>query len=166
MPDGMYLLFHDEIRGPAIKCSYFTTPIILPQEFVSKLYMSHAGFGSSSSMEMKYEGYRNVSLFTGPVARQSQKEGIIGVTFEENEKFNNLDLFLQRNLNLAINYPDNQTIEFIYLHKSLPYLELNSIFEGVCVEHIPEIFIITGDSEYRSMFATRRRKTNLKSRID
>jgi hypothetical protein len=150
MPNGMYLLFHDEIKGPAIKCSFFTTALILPQEFISKLYMSHAGFGTSSSMELKFEGYRNVSLFTGHVARQAQKEGILGIVFEENEEFGNLELFLQRTLNLAINYPDNQTMEFIFTRQLLPYLGLNKIFEGVQVEQIPEIFIMTGDREYRS----------------
>ncbi len=150
MPLGIYLLFHDEIRGPAIKCSYFATPLTLPQEFVSKLYMSHAGFGSSSIMEMKYEGYRNVSLFTGHVARKSQKEGILGILFEENENFDNLDLFLQRNLNLVINYPENLTLEFIYHNKLLPFLELNRTFKGLRIEQIPEILIFGGNSEYRT----------------
>ncbi len=150
----MYLLIHDEIKGPAIKCSFFTTPITLPQEFISKLYMSHAGFGSSSCMELKFEHYRSVSLFTGHVARQSKKEGILGIIFEENEKFSNLDLFLQRNLKRAIDNPNTQTMEDIFSHSFLPYLALNKIFNEVRVQNISELLVITGDKEYKSCLLT------------
>ena len=53
MPKGIFLLIHDELKGPQIKSSYYTSPMSLPQEFISKLYMSHAGFKSSSHMEIK-----------------------------------------------------------------------------------------------------------------
>ena len=37
MPIGIFLVVHDEIKGPQMKTSYFETPIDLPQEFISKL---------------------------------------------------------------------------------------------------------------------------------
>jgi len=57
MPRGMFLLIHDEIRGPEIKCSFYTNPVNLNKEFISKLYMSHASFDSSSHIEIKFENY-------------------------------------------------------------------------------------------------------------
>ena len=150
MPKGMFFLIHDDIKGPEIKCSYYTSPITLPQEFISKLYMSHAGFDSSSHIEIKFGHYRSISSFTGNLDRRSQKEGILGIIFEENEKFDNLDFFLQRNLNYITNKPDNRTIEEIFSNKLLNYYELNKIFDKVEIEDLPEIFIINGEMEYRS----------------
>jgi len=150
MPKGMFFLIHDDIKGPEIKCSYFTSPITLPQEFISKLYMSHAGFESHINLEIKFGHYRSISCFTGNLDRKSQKEGILGIIFEENEKFDNLDLFLQRNLTHIIYKPDNQTIEKIFSKELISYLELNKIFEKVEIEDISEVFIINGENEYRS----------------
>lgn len=145
----MFLLIHDEIRGPEIKCSFFKTPVSLMKEFTSKLYISHAGFDSSSHIEIKFENYRSVSCFTGNLDRRSQKEGILGIIFEENEEFHNLDLFLQRNLYHAIDKPSNQTMEDIFSNKLLNYLELNKLFEKVEIEGIPELYLINGNSEYK-----------------
>ena len=150
MPKGIFLLIHDELRGPKIKCSYYTSPISLPQEFISKLYMSHAGFKSSSHLEFKLSHYRSISCFTGNLDRRTQKEGIFGILFEENENFDNLDLFLQRNLYRAINKPDNQIIEDIFSDKLQNYLKLNDFLEKVEIEDVREIFIITGGDAYKS----------------
>jgi len=149
MPQGMFLLIHDEIRGPEIKCSYFTNPINLNKEFVSKLYMSHAGFDSSSHIEIKFENYRSVSCFTGNLDRRSQKEGILGIIFEENEEFSNLDLFLQRNLYYVIDNPNEETIQEIFSNQLLNYLELTKLFKKVEIEGIPEFYLINGSSEYK-----------------
>ncbi|MFX0077096.1 MAG: hypothetical protein ACFE96_16750, partial [Candidatus Hermodarchaeota archaeon] len=124
MPKGIFLLIHDEIRGPQIKCSYYTSPMSLPQEFISKLYMSHAGFKSSSHMEIKLGRYRSISCFTGNLDRRTQKEGILGILFEEGEDYENLDLFLQRNLYHAINKPDDQMMQDIFSEKLQNYLDL------------------------------------------
>jgi len=150
MPRGMFFLIHDEITGPEIKCNYYKSPMILPQEFISKLYMSHAGFNSSSHLEIKFGHNRSISCFTGNLDRRSQAEGILGIIFEENEKFDNLDLFLQRNLTRTINKPENQTIKEIFSNELLNYIELNKLFEKVEFEDIPEIFIINGEKEYNS----------------
>ncbi|MFW9945889.1 MAG: hypothetical protein ACFFDX_03565 [Candidatus Odinarchaeota archaeon] len=150
MPKGVFLLIHDEIKGPEIKCSYYTSPINLPQEFISKLYMSHAGFKSSSHLEIKLRHYRSVSCFTGNLDRRSQMEGILGVIFEENETFDNLDLFLQRNLIYAINNANNQTMKEIFSNKLLEYLELNKLIEKVEIENIEEIFFLQGDDKFKS----------------
>lgn len=150
MPKGIFFLIHDEIRGPEIKCSYFTSPITLPQQFISKLYMTHAGFESSHLIEIKFDRYKSVSCFTGNLDRRSQKEGILGVIFEENEEYSNLDLFLVRNLNDASNNQDNKIMEEIFVNRLLSYLELLKILKTVEIEDIPEIFIMTGDSEYKS----------------
>ena len=150
MPNGIFFLIHDEIKGPEIKCSYFTGPITLPQEFISKLYMSHAGFESSSLIEIKFDRYKSVSCFTGNLDRRSQKEGILGVIFEENEVYNNLDLFLMRNLDYISNNQNNQIMTEIYTHRLLSFLELVKTLEKVEVEDIPEIFIMTGENEYKS----------------
>jgi len=150
MPNGMFFLVHDEIKGPEIKSSYFTSPMTLPQEFISKLYMSHAGLDSSSLIEIKFDQYKTVSCFTGDLDRRSQKEGILGIIFEENETYGNIDLFLRRNLANASNSQDNQTMEEIYMYKLLNFLEIVNIFEEVEIEEIPEIFILTGDEEYKS----------------
>ena len=149
MPQGVFLLIHDEIRGPEIKCSYYKNPVNLNKEFISKLYMSHAGFDSSSHIEIKFENYRSVSCFTGNLDRRSQKEGILGILFEENEEFDNLDLFLQRNLYYAIDNPSNETMQYIYSNKLLNYLKLNDLFQKVEIEGIPELYIINGNSEYK-----------------
>jgi len=150
LPKGVFLLIHDEIKGPEIKCSYYTSPINLPQEFISKLYMSHAGFKSSSHLEIKLRHYRSVSCFTGNLDRRSQMEGILGVIFEENETFDNLDLFLQRNLIYAINNANNQTMKEIFSSKLLEYLELNKLIEKVEIENIEEIFFLQGDDKFKS----------------
>lgn len=150
MPKGIFLLIHDELKGPQIKCSYYTSPMSLPQEFVSKLYMSHAGFKSSSHMEIKLGRYRSISCFTGNLDRRTQKEGILGVLFEEGEEFDNLDLFLQRNLYQAINKPDDQTMKNIFSDKLQHFLELIDFLEKVEVESIEEIFIISGGDMFKS----------------
>ena len=149
MPRGMFLLIHDEIRGPEIKCSFYKNPVSLNKEFISKLYISHAGFDSSSHIEIKFENYRSVSCFTGNLDRRSQKEGILGIIFEENEEFNNLDLFLQRNLYHAIDKPNNKTMQDIFSNKLSNYLELGKLFEKVKIEGIPELYLIKGNSEYK-----------------
>jgi hypothetical protein len=149
MPQGMFLLIHDEIRGPEIKCSYFTNPVNLNKEFTSKLYMSHAGFDSSSHIEIKFENYRSVSCFTGNLDRRSQKEGILGIIFEENEEFSNLDLFLQRNLYYIIDNPNDETMQEIFSNQLLNYLELTKLFKKVEIEGIPELYLINGSSEYK-----------------
>jgi len=150
MPKGIFLLIHDEIRGPKIKCSYYTSPFSLPQEFVSKLYMSHAGFKSSSHLEIKLSHYRSISCFTGNLDRTTQKEGILGILFEESENFDNLDLFLQRNLYQAINNPDNQMMEVIFSDKLQNYLKLIDFLEKVEIEDVLDLFIITGGDAYKS----------------
>jgi len=150
MPKGIFLLFHDELRGPQIKCSYYTSPISLPQEFISKLYMSHAGFKSSSHMEIKLSRYRSISCFTGNLDRRTQKEGILGILFEEGEKFDNLDLFLQRNLYQAINKPDEQMMEAILSDKLQNYLKLLDFLDKVEIEDIQDLFIVTGGEVFKS----------------
>ena len=146
----MFFLIHDEIKGPEIKSSYYTNPVNLSKEFISKLYMSHAGFDSSTHIEIKFEGYQSISCFTGNLDRRSQREGILGIIFEESEEFGNLDLFLQRNLYAIIEKPDNETIEEIFKNKLLNYLELDKLFAKVEIEDISEIFLITGNHEFKS----------------
>ncbi|UCC20357.1 MAG: hypothetical protein JSV62_03450 [Promethearchaeota archaeon] len=150
MPLGIFYLIHDEIKGPKIKCSYFSSPITLPKEFISKLYMSHAGFESSHLIEIKFDRYKSVSCFTGNLDRRSQKEGILGVIFEDSEPYSNLDLFLMRNINLASNKQDNETIKNLFLNELQRYYELVNILDTVEIKEIPEIFIITGTNEYKS----------------
>jgi len=150
MPKGIFLLIHDELKGPQIKCSYYKSPIILPHEFISKLYMSHAGFKSSSHLEIKISRYRSISCFTGNLDRRTQKESILGILFEENENFDNLDLFLQRNLYQAINNPDNQMMEDIFSNKLQNYLILIDFLEKVEIEDVLDLFIITGGDAYKS----------------
>jgi hypothetical protein len=150
MPKGVFLIIHDEIRGPQIKCSYYTSPMSLPQEFISKLYMSHAGFKSSSHMEIKLGRYRSISCFTGNLDRRTQREGILGILFEEGEEFDNLDLFLQRNLYQAINKPDDETMENIFSDKLQNYLNIVDFLEKVEVENIQEIFVIAGGEVFKS----------------
>jgi len=65
MPEGVFLLTLDEITGPEIKCSFYENQINLNKEFISKLYMSHAGFDSSSHIKIKFENDRSVSCFIG-----------------------------------------------------------------------------------------------------
>jgi len=150
MPKGIFLLIHDELKGPQIKCSYYKSPIVLPVEFISKLYMSHAGFKSSSHLEIKISRYRSISCFTGNLDRRTQKEGILGILFEENENFDNLDLFLQRNLYQAINNPDNQMMEDIFSNKLRNYLKLIDFLEKVEIEDVLDLFIINGGDTYKS----------------
>ena len=149
MPKGIFYLIHDEIRGPEIKCSYFTSPITLPQEFISKLYMSHAGFESTSLIEIKFDRYKTVSCFTGNLDRRSQKEGILGIVFEENEVYDNLDLFLIRNLDYVSNNQSDQIMKEIFTHRLLSFLDLLNALGKIEIEDIPEIFIMTGESEYK-----------------
>ena len=150
MPKGIFLLIHDELKGPKIKCSYYSSPFSLPQDFVSKLYMSHAGFKSSAHLEIKLSDYRSISCFTGNINRTTQKEGILGILFEESENYDNLDLFLQRNLYQAINKPDNQMMEAIFSDKLQNYLKLIDFLEKVEIEDVLDLFIITGEDTYKS----------------
>jgi hypothetical protein len=146
----MFLLIHDEIMGPEIKFSYYTSPVNLTKEFLSKLYMSHAGFESSSHIEIKFENFRSISCFTGNLDRRSKKEGILGIIFEEGEEFDNLDPFLQRNLYKVIEKADNEMLQLIFSQDLLNYLELTTLFQKVEIEGIQEIYIITGNEEYKS----------------
>ncbi|MFX0011033.1 MAG: hypothetical protein ACFE9R_12010 [Candidatus Hermodarchaeota archaeon] len=150
MPKGIFLLIHDEIKGPQIKCSYYTSTLNLPQDFVSKLYMSHAGFKSSSNLEIKLRQYRSISCFTGNLDRRTKMEGILGIIFEESETFDNLDLFLQRNLYYAISNPNNNAMKEIFSDRLLEYLELNKFIENVEVEDVKEIFVLQGDNRFKS----------------
>ncbi|MHA2394452.1 MAG: hypothetical protein ACXAEX_21140 [Promethearchaeota archaeon] len=145
----MFLLIHDEIRGPEIKCSFYENPVNLNNEFISKLYMSHAGFDSSSHIEIKFENFRSVSCFTGNLDRRTQKEGILGIIFEENEEYGNLDLFLQRNLYHAIDNPNEPTMQNIFSNQLLNYLKLNNLFQKIEIEGIPELYLVNGNSEYK-----------------
>lgn len=146
----MFLLIHDEIMGPEIKCSYYTNPVSLSKELISKLYISHAGFKSPSQLEIKFENFRSISCFTGNLDRRSQKEGILGIIFEEDEEFDNLDLFLQRNLYDAIDKSSDETMQEIFSTKLLHYLSLSNLFQKVEIEGIPELFIINGNEQYKS----------------
>ncbi|HUX98677.1 MAG TPA: hypothetical protein VMV49_03930 [Candidatus Deferrimicrobium sp.] len=150
MPRGIFLLVHNEIKGPEIKCFYYKIPLDISQEFVSKLYMSHAGFEASSLMELKYNHYRIVSCFTGHKARKTRKEGILGLILEENEIIDNLELFLRRNLIYGLLHPTNQAMEELLRTRLLNFIKLNRIFKKVEIENIPEILIINGDTEYKS----------------
>ncbi|NHJ19367.1 MAG: hypothetical protein EAX91_00380 [Candidatus Lokiarchaeota archaeon] len=150
MPLGMFLLIHDEVLGPEIKCSYYAKPVNLSQEFISKLYMSHAGFESSSHIEIKFEDFKSISCFTGNLARRTQKEGIMGIIFEEDDEFDNLDLFLQRNLDEVIQNPKDETLQKIFSQKLPNYLKLSNLFQKVDIEGFPEIFLITGNNEFKS----------------
>lgn len=150
MPRGMFLVVHDEIMGPQIKYSYYNKPVNLSKEFISKLYMSHAGFESSSHIEIKFENFRSVSCFTGNLDRKSQREGIFGIIFNEEEEFDNLDPFLHRNLYKVIENPSNEILQTIFSQKLLNYLELTTLFHKVELEGIQEIVIITGNEEYKS----------------
>ncbi len=151
MPQGIFLLIHDEITGPEIKCSYFKIAINLPPDLITKLYMSHTGFNSASLLEIEFGNqYRIVSYFTGHKERKSQEEGILGLILEENEKSDNLELFLRRNLDYILMNLNNQTIEEIFKTKLPKYLELNNLFDKVSIENVPEILIINGGIEYKS----------------
>ena len=152
MPRGIFLVIHDEIMGPQIKCSYYTKPMALSKEFISKLYMSHAGFDSSSHIEIKFDDFKSISCFTGNLDRRSQKEGILGVLFEEEEEYDNLDPFLQRSLYKIIENPTNETIKTIFMQDLLNYLKLSDIFNRVNMEGIQEIYIINGNEEFKSYF--------------
>ena len=152
MPRGIFLVIHDEIMGPQIKCSYYTKPMALSKEFISKLYMSHAGFDSSSHIEIKFDDFKSISCFTGNLDRRTKKEGILGILFEEEEEYDNLDPFLQRNLYKIIEDPTNETIKAIFTYDLSNYLELTSIFNKVDLEGIQEIYIINGNEEFKSYF--------------
>ncbi|MFX0024358.1 MAG: hypothetical protein ACFE9S_18715 [Candidatus Hermodarchaeota archaeon] len=149
MPEGIFLLIHDEICGPEIKCAYYENQVNLNNEFISKLYMSHAGFDSSSHIEIKFENYRSVSCFTGNLDRRTQKEGILGIIFEENEEYDNLDLFLQRNLYHVIDNPNEKTMQSIFSNKLLNYLKLNDLFQKTEIENVPELYLVNGNSKYK-----------------
>ncbi|MFX0073908.1 MAG: hypothetical protein ACFE96_00590 [Candidatus Hermodarchaeota archaeon] len=149
MPEGMFLLIHDEIIGPEIKCSFFENQVNLNNEFISKLYMAHAGFDSSSHIEIKFENYRSVSCFTGNLNRKTQKEGILGIIFGENEEYDNLDLFLQRNLYHSIDNPSDQILESIFSDKLLNYLKLNDLFQKIEIEGVTELYLVSVNSEYK-----------------
>lgn len=41
MPRGIFLLIHDEIRGPEIICFIYKNFVDLSKELILKLYMSH-----------------------------------------------------------------------------------------------------------------------------
>jgi len=146
----MFLLIHDDIRGPEIKCSYFTNPLTLSKEFISKLYISHAGFESSTHIDIRFENYTSISCFTGNLDRRTQKEGILGIIFDKDEEFDNLDFFLQRNLYNVIDNPSNEKIQEIFSKKLLNYLDLNNLFKKLEIESIPEILILYGNDEYKS----------------
>ena len=146
----MFLLIHDEVLGPEIKCSYYIKPVNLSKEFISKLYMSHAGFESSSHIEIKFEDFKSISCFTGNLARRTQKEGIMGIIFEEDEEYDNLDLFLERHLDEVIQNPKDETLQEIFSQKLPNYLKLSNLFQKVEIEGIPEIFLITGNQEFKS----------------
>ena len=150
MPRGIFFLTHDEIKGPIIKASYFKTPFELPQEFIQKLYMSHSGFESASYLEMKFNHHRVVSFFTGHLARRSKSESIIGVVFDDNEKVDNLELFMKRTLETGLTERTNQTMKEIFSKNLLKFLYLNQFFDLFEIENISEILIIKGKKEFES----------------
>jgi hypothetical protein len=153
MPIGTLLINHHEIRGPEIKYSHFENPIEIPQDFISKLYMSHAGFGHSYEiLDMKYKQYIVKSVFTGDVARNTNKEGILVFILKENENYESLNLFIVRSLLHLLKNIDEKTIEEICTIKLPNYLNLLRLLEQYKIEKMPELFVIGGDEKYKKCY--------------
>jgi len=150
MPEGIFFLMKDKNKGPEIKCHFYRHSIEIPPEFLANLYTAHTKFESASYLQMKFDHYRILSYSTGSKARQTQKEGIIGLILEEEERIGNLELFVKRNLNFILNRPDNQRIQEIFTRRLENYLRLDQLFEEIKIESISEIIIISGTDEYNS----------------
>lgn len=164
MPEGIFFLMNDRKREPEIKCSYFNHMMDIPPEFVSKLYAAHANFGFPSFLQMKFDHYRVLSYSTGHLLNQTQREGIIGLILEEEEKIGNLELFVRRNLNLTLNRPDNQIMQEIF-KQCRNYLNLDQLFEKVKFENISEIIIVSGTDKFKSNLLRLGKLTLLNSEI-
>ncbi len=149
-PLGMFLITHNEILGPEIKQSYFTKQIEITKEFISQLYMSHAGFGHDFNLEMKFNQYKVISVFTGNMDRKTDSEGILAILFEDHESSENLELFLRRNLSDIIKNRVIGGIKQVFIQKLKNYLKLIDIFEKFKIENISEIFLITGDEKFKN----------------
>ena len=152
MPLGMFLVTHHEILGPEISQSYFTKQINLTPEFVSQLYMSHAGLGNKFNLEMKFNQYKVISIFTGDMDRKTNSEGILGIVLEDHENSENLELFLKRALLDILLNPLNDKVKQIYSQKLNNYLNLIKIFEKIKIEAISEIFLVVGDDKFKNCY--------------
>jgi hypothetical protein len=148
---GLFTVVHDEIKGPLIKDQFITAKIDIPSEFISKLYLSHAGFEESSLLEIKLNQYKVVSYYTGQKARIHKNEGILAILLEGNEEIENIELFLAKNISFALKISNTSILEKI-LNQNLPYfVYLNSSLKKYEIENITEIFVLKGKDTLESV---------------
>ncbi len=158
MPIGIFLINHHETRGPEIKLSYFKRNIHLPQEFITQLYMAHAGLSKNDNIEMNFQENRVLSCFTGNKDRKLNEEGILGIIFEYKEDTREISLFMNRYMEYIINNQNEDTLKDIILSKLQIYQNLIKFFKSYKIQNIEEILLIGGNDTYTKTFLSNTEK--------
>lgn len=148
---GIFLLIHDEIKGPQISNYFFNHAMELSPDLLSKLYMAHASFNDSSFIETKYPQYKIVSLYTGPVARIQKQEGILGLLLDLKEELPITEIFLIRTLPLILKHRKNELMKEL-ITITLPYFQyLLKCYMQLEIENISEFFLVQGQDDYQQV---------------
>ncbi len=148
IPIGLFLINHDDIIGPVIKTKYFKVNIEISHDFISNIYLIHAGDSDSLLNEFKYKQYRIITYFTGNLARKSQAESIFGIIFKEFEYHDNIGYFLHKNLQKAINSPNEKSFQDLYEIEFQSYYTLLMHLRKISFEGIQSIELLYGTENY------------------
>jgi len=149
MLKGVFIVVPDEKMGLKIKYFHYTEPINLTYDFVSKIFETHL-HSKSSTIESEFTPYKIISYFTGGGIFKGHEKSVIGIILNKDEQVDNLELFLQRNLDYGLLEQDNQSLNEFSTIRLPYYLKLNQLLKQTKIEDISEILIITGDKHYKS----------------
>ncbi len=148
MPIGLFLIIHDDVIGPHLKCQYLKKKIDIHHEFVSNLYLNHAGNSDSMINESKLKNYRIISYYTGNLARLYKMEGIFGIILEENEPCDNLAYFLHIHIEKVILSQSNEFLKKLYEIDFKSYYALIFHLKRIKIQGIISIHVVFGNNAY------------------
>lgn len=151
MPKGLFLLIDDPLKGLQVKCQY--TPHALeelPRNFYAQLFSMHGESESESYLENVWENYRIISYAPKYTSIKNTKVGVLALIFDYHERFDNLHLFLKRNMRSALKFQTEATLKEIFEVRLKRYCSLNQLFETIEIENIEEILIVSGNSNYQT----------------
>jgi hypothetical protein len=164
MPQGIFLLVDDPIKGLLVEAEYHRTALQIDPQFYAHLYSSHAEYAQESILKANYENYTIISYAPKDIATQTMKAGVLGLVLDYHETLENVFLFLRRTLRPALKHPTSAWLKEVLEVKLHRYFLLNRIFSTIQIENISEILVIKGNNNYQSTLL--RLGTKESSRLD
>lgn len=153
MPIGLFVITHDEIKGPLLSAGYFRRRIDISKDLIAQMYLSHAGYASNACIEMILPQYKIFSNYTGDQARESGKEGILAMVMEPDETCPYLELFLRQNLEFCIAEQSEEILETVLETKYAKYCQLLNLFDRVNLENVDLFAVIQRKTDSHLLLA-------------